>query len=54
LPYRIEWKASALREFSKLPPDIRSSVESAVAALGNNPRPDGCRNLAGTEDTYRL
>lgn len=54
MPYQIEWKPSALREFKKLPADIRPEVERKVEALAENPRPDGCRKLAGMEKTYRM
>ena len=54
MPYRIEWKPSALREFKKLPPGLRNTIERKIELLADNPRPDGCRKLAGLETAYRL
>lgn len=52
--YRIEWKPSALREFKKLPPAVQSTVEQTVVRLGDEPRPSGCRKLAGFDSAYRV
>lgn len=38
-----------------LAPNQREEADAAIAALGNNPRPDGCKKLKGQLDgTYRI
>ena len=54
MPYQIEWKPSALKEFRRLPADIRAKVENAVGELADNPRPAGCRKIVGLECAYRI
>ena len=54
MTYRIEWKPSALREFKKLPRDIRDSVRRHVEGLAEEPRPAGCRKLARFDNAYRV
>ncbi len=54
VPYQIEWKPSALKEFRKLSAKVRSSVQQKVESLADNPRPDGCRKLSGLDHTYRI
>ena len=43
-----------MKEFRKLPPQIRTYVERTVEALAEQPRPDGCRKLAGFDSVYRV
>jgi len=52
--YRIEWKASALKELKRIERDTVARVFTAVEALARDPRPSGCRKLAGASMTYRL
>lgn len=54
MPYRIEWRPAARREIHKLPKDIAKRVFAVVDLLAANPRPDGCRKLAGYEARYRV
>lgn len=47
MPYEIEWTASALRELRELDKQTGRRVVLAVTALGDDPRPPGCRALTG-------
>jgi mRNA interferase RelE/StbE len=52
--YRIEWKASALRELRKLPHDAIPRILARVEELKENPFPQGSRKLAGGRSSYRI
>jgi mRNA interferase RelE/StbE len=52
--YKLEWKASAIRELRNLPREIISKIVSAVGELSSNPFPDGVKKLSGAEHTYRI
>jgi len=52
--YRIEWKASALREIRRLDKAIIPRIISAVGSLAKDPFTNGIRKLYGAEHTYRL
>jgi mRNA interferase RelE/StbE len=52
--YRIEWKASALKELRKLPKETIGRITAAVEALRENPFPHGSKKLTGSRSSYRL
>ena len=52
--FRIEWKASALRELKNIDRQDVSRVVAAVGTLADNPFPGGVRKLQGAEHTYRI
>jgi mRNA interferase RelE/StbE len=52
--YRIEWNESARKEIKHIERGVLRHILDAVMSLGVNPRPDGCRTLAGTSMTYRI
>ncbi|MFZ0791678.1 MAG: type II toxin-antitoxin system RelE/ParE family toxin [Chromatiaceae bacterium] len=52
--YRIEWKDSARKELKQIEPEAIRRILTAVESLGVDPRPDGCRKLAGASRTYRI
>lgn len=54
MSYRIEWLRSAVRELNKLPVPIALRVGAAVGRLSENPRPPGCKKLAGHKDLWRI
>jgi mRNA interferase RelE/StbE len=45
MPYVVTLKVSASRQFSKLPEDMQRRISKALDALGDNPRPPGCKRL---------
>ena len=52
--YRIEIKQSAKKELAQLPKPTAKKVAMKIKALGDNPRPNGCKKLVGTEHSYRI
>jgi mRNA interferase RelE/StbE len=54
MPYRITILPRARRELAKLPANIAERVARAVDALEHQPRPPGCKKLAGKEDLWRI
>jgi mRNA interferase RelE/StbE len=52
--YRIEWKASALRELKNIDRQDVPRIVAAVGTLADNPFPAGVRKLQGAEHTYRI
>ena len=52
--YRTEWKESARKEIKHIECGTLRRILDAFMSLGVNPRPDGCRTLAGTSMTYRI
>ena len=52
--YRIEWKASAIRELRRLDRSVIPRIVEAVGRLAEVPFPQGCRKLKGSTDTYRI
>jgi mRNA interferase RelE/StbE len=52
--YKIEWKASALKELKRLDRKIIPRIISSIESLATNPFPPGVRKLQGAEKTYRI
>ena len=52
--FRIEFTAAAAREIRNLDPPIRRRILAGVADLELDPRPHGCRKLAGYDNAWRV
>lgn len=52
--YTLRWKRSALKELEKLPKTTIAKLVALAESLVDEPHPDGCRKLAGTEHTWRV
>lgn len=52
--FRIEFTTAAAREIRKLDPQIRRRILSGVTDLERDPRPHGCRKLAGYDNAWRI
>lgn len=52
--YRVELKASALRELDALPDTALARVVRKMDALGDVPWPAGCKKLKGYKDQWRI
>ena len=52
--YRIEISATAEKQLHKLPRDAQKRVVRSILRLEEEPRPRGCRKLAGYEDVFRI
>jgi mRNA interferase RelE/StbE len=51
--YKIEIKKSAAKEISKLPKVALKRIVERIGALGEEPRPKGCKKLSADEK-YRI
>jgi mRNA interferase RelE/StbE len=52
--YRVLLERSAEKDLSRLSSEIHDRVIAAIQGLANNPRPPGCRKLAGTKHDWRF
>jgi mRNA interferase RelE/StbE len=53
--YKIEFVPSALRQFKKFPPSVRTQVQIAIDGLAEEPRPHGYKKLHGKlKEFYRI
>jgi mRNA interferase RelE/StbE len=52
--YRVLLERAAEKDLSRLSSEIHDSVIAAIQALANNPRPPGCRKLAGSKHDWRI
>ncbi len=51
--YKVLIKKSGAEELAEIPRKDLEKIVRRIRALGQNPRPSGCRKLSG-EDRYRL
>jgi len=47
MKYAVEILRSAQKQLSKIDPHDRPRLIEAIRALGENPRPEGCKKLSG-------
>ena len=52
--YRVLLERGAEKDLSRLSSEIHDRVISAIQALVTNPRPPGCRKLAGSKNDWRI
>jgi mRNA interferase RelE/StbE len=52
--YRVLLERAAEKDLSRLSSGIHDRVIAAIQALSNNPRPPGCRKLAGSKNDWRI
>lgn len=52
--YRIEFVPSAARALAKSPKDAQRRLAPHIDALADNPRPQGAKRLATTEELWRM
>lgn len=52
--YRVLLERAAEKDLSRLSSEIHDRVVAAIQALANNPRPPGCRKLAGSKHDWRI
>ena len=52
--YRVLLERRAEKDLSRLSSEIHDRVIAALQALMNNPRPPGCRKLAGDKNDWRI
>lgn len=51
--YEVTVLPSAQKEITKLPKQVQSKIFKALISLSENPRPNGCKKLIGT-DSWRF
>jgi len=52
--YRVLLERGAEKDLSRLSGKLHDRIISALQALANNPRPPGCRKLAGSKNDWRI
>lgn len=54
MSYRVELSRSADRELWHVHEPLRTRLFKAIKALGDEPRPSGCKKLIGSKDGWRI
>ena len=55
MSYAVQLEKSAARFLLRLrDAKLKSRLDEAIESLADDPRPPGCRKLAGTSDRYRV
>lgn len=52
--YTVNFTTGAAREIRKLDTSARRRILGSIAELGTDPRPKGCRKLAGEPSAWRI
>ena len=52
--YSLEIKPSAAKELDALDDALFARIDRKILALGENPRPSGCKKLRGYKDHWRI
>ena len=52
--YRVIVEHSAEKDLKRLSSEVRARVTPSILALATNPRPAGCRKLAGSKSDWRI
>jgi mRNA interferase RelE/StbE len=52
--YRVFLERAAEKDLKRLSAEIHDRVITAIRGLAQNPRPPGCRKLAGSENDWRI
>lgn len=52
--YRVLLERAAEKDLNRLSSKIHHRVITAIQALASNPRPPGCRKLAGSKSDWRI
>jgi mRNA interferase RelE/StbE len=52
--YRVLLERAAEKDIARLSSEIHDRVIVAIQALAANPRPPGCRKLAGSKNDWRI
>jgi mRNA interferase RelE/StbE len=52
--WQILLERAAEKAMRRLPKDVLRRLDRAILALADDPRPPGCKKLAGYENLYRI
>ena len=50
--YEVTVLPSAQKEITKLPKQVQGKILKALISLSENPRPEGCKKLVGTDSWH--
>jgi len=48
--YQVLLTPRAMRDIRRLQPELQQRLLKAIAALGDNPRPQGCEKVRGSDE----
>jgi mRNA interferase RelE/StbE len=54
MPYSVGMSPRAVKELADLPRREQARIAEVIEGLQGDPRPPGCRKLAGTDDLFRV
>lgn len=54
MSYAVHYRPGVPRDLARLPKGVLRRVDKAIMSLAGDPRPPGCRKLAGTSRLWRL
>lgn len=52
--FRVEFAKSATRDLRSIDRQWVPRIVSAIESLSDDPRPNGCKKLVGSDNTYRI
>jgi mRNA interferase RelE/StbE len=52
--YRVLLESAAEKDLGRLSPELHDRVIGSIQKLAANPRPPGCRKLAGSMNDWRI
>ncbi|MFA0752658.1 MAG: hypothetical protein IMHGJWDQ_000418 [Candidatus Fervidibacter sp.] len=50
MSYQVLFTPRAVRDIRRLQPELQQRLLKAIAALGDNPRPQGCEKVRGSDE----
>lgn len=53
MKYTVEVTAKARKSLEKIDPIFAKKIRDRLRSLGDNPRPNDCKKLEGSENAYR-
>jgi mRNA interferase RelE/StbE len=54
MTYEVRFTPSAFRDLSRLSSSLQQRIDKRLVALTEDPRPRGCKKLAGKAEHYRI
>jgi mRNA interferase RelE/StbE len=52
--YCVLLERAAEKDLARIPSEMHDRIIAAIQDLANNPRPSGCRKLAGSKKDWRI
>ena len=52
--YNVDFSRKAAKELQRIDTRYIPKIIERAEGLADNPRPDGCRKLSGSENSYRI